>query len=73
VRRALRGIGLEYEIAARELIANLVEILAGKLKAKAESMFAFDPREIVNRLQGIVGNDVRAIGAIANGAKIISS
>ncbi len=48
---ALRGVGLEDEIAARELIADLVEILAVVFEAEAEGVLAFDPRQIVDRLE----------------------
>src|SRR5271166_3147668 len=72
MRGALRGIRLEYEIAARELIAHLVEVLPVEFEARTEGMFAAAPGEIVDELQRIVLNYVRPVRAIADAAEAVA-
>ena len=63
-----RGVGLEGELAARELVSHLIVILPREFRAEAEGVFALDPRQVVHKLQGVVVVGVRAFGAVADRA-----
>ena len=64
----LGGVGLEGELAARELVADLVVMLAPEFAAEAERVLAADPGEIVDELERVVVVGVRAFGAVADAA-----
>ena len=71
--RALGRVGREGVLAARVLIAELVEILAIVFEAEFEAVLALVPGEVVDELSRVVSVLVRAIGIIAEAAEAISS
>ncbi len=64
-------VGREGVIAARVLIAELVEILAIVFEAEFEAVLALVPGHVVDELSGVVFVLVRAIGIIAEAAVTI--
>ena len=66
-------VGRKGVIAARILIADLVEILAIVFEAEFEAVLALVPGEVVDELSGVVFVLVRAIGIIAEAAETIST
>src|SRR5205085_11521249 len=69
--RTLRCIGIEGVLAARILIADLVEILAIVFEAEFEAVLALEPGKVVDHLSSVVFVFKRAIGIIAEAAETI--
>ena len=63
-----RGVRLENELAARELVAHLVEILPVVFESRSGRCACLDPGQVVDQLQGVVVVGVRTVGAVADGS-----
>ncbi len=66
----LGGVGLEGELAAGKLVADLIVVLAAELASEAEGVIAADPGEVVDELQRVVVVGVRPLGAVADAAVV---
>jgi hypothetical protein len=65
------GLVLEVIIAARELIAGFVEADAADIGAETDGMSAVRHRDIVNPLELMVPDHIRAFGVVAPTAEAI--
>jgi len=65
--RTHRRIRLERKLAARELVADLIEVLASVFETEAEAVLAACPGNVVDQLKRIVVDGKRTVLRIADG------
>ena len=68
--RVLRGLQVERPLAASELVAHLVVLVAADFAAEAEGVLAANDGSVVEELQRVVLVLVRAFGIVADAAVV---
>ena len=67
-----RRVRLERELAARELVADLIVVLAVVLESEAEAVLAVNPGDVIDELQSVVVVLIGTVAAVADSPRVMS-